>query len=215
MNYKKIHDSIIDRAKSRTLDPSTYYENHHILPKCEGGLQSGETVSLTVKEHRIVHMLRWKFTGVIENFYAYCMMTYDKREALHSIAAKMSHKKVKERDPVAYAERQRKAGIAGGKKAFERKSGFHGMSEEERKMVRDKGRNTTVKNKLGMFSDEYRKIHAENLKKKVLTPDGVFDSMTDAAKHYAVSPGTVTYRCSHFIDWEIVEVKEDNNVTNG
>ena len=57
--YKKWHDSIIDRAKSRVL--FCYTEKHHIIPRsCGGSDDKSNLVSLTVKEHFIVHMLLTK-----------------------------------------------------------------------------------------------------------------------------------------------------------
>ena len=56
MNYKKIYDSLIDRAKNRKLD--CYTESHHILPKCLGGNdRKNNLVELTAREHFIAHLL--------------------------------------------------------------------------------------------------------------------------------------------------------------
>jgi hypothetical protein len=56
MNYKKIHDQIIKRAKNRILEG--YKENHHIVPKCMGGTnESDNVVELTAREHFIIHKL--------------------------------------------------------------------------------------------------------------------------------------------------------------
>jgi hypothetical protein len=56
MNYKKIHDSIIERAKHRVL--TGYKERHHIVPKCMGGIDSDDNIiELTAKEHFIIHKL--------------------------------------------------------------------------------------------------------------------------------------------------------------
>jgi len=56
VNYKKIHDSIIERAQKRLLDG--YYEKHHIIPRCMGGLNDPDNlVNLTPEEHYIVHQL--------------------------------------------------------------------------------------------------------------------------------------------------------------
>lgn len=56
MDYQRLHDSIIDRAKGRTLD--AYTETHHILPRCLGGTDDpNNLVSLTAKEHFLVHKL--------------------------------------------------------------------------------------------------------------------------------------------------------------
>lgn len=56
MNYQRIHDEIIVRAKNRKL--IGYGEKHHILPRCLGGDNSKENlVKLTAKEHWIIHLL--------------------------------------------------------------------------------------------------------------------------------------------------------------
>ena len=66
MDYKKIYNQIILRAKSenRIKNCEIYYESHHIIPKCLGG--EGKTVEwkthpnivlLTAKEHFISHLL--------------------------------------------------------------------------------------------------------------------------------------------------------------
>lgn len=61
--YSKCYYSIIENAKSRLLDPSIYYEKHHILPKSCGGNNSKDNlVSLTAREHFICHVLLPKMT---------------------------------------------------------------------------------------------------------------------------------------------------------
>lgn len=56
MNYKKIYDQIIERAKTRHL--SGYKEKHHIIPKCLGGSDDTENlVELTAREHFLCHKL--------------------------------------------------------------------------------------------------------------------------------------------------------------
>lgn len=56
MNYQKIHDSIILRAKNRSLEG--YSENHHIIPRCMGGTNDPENlIRLTPEEHFVVHQL--------------------------------------------------------------------------------------------------------------------------------------------------------------
>lgn len=56
MNYKKIHDRIIKRAKNRIIDG--YIEKHHIIPKCMGGdNKKNNLVKLTAKEHWLIHLL--------------------------------------------------------------------------------------------------------------------------------------------------------------
>jgi hypothetical protein len=66
MNWIKIHDRIIDRAKAenRTKGDGVYYECHHIVPKCLGGKGYGtewkthpNIVLLTAREHFIIHRI--------------------------------------------------------------------------------------------------------------------------------------------------------------
>jgi hypothetical protein len=56
MNYQKIYNQIIERAKNRILEG--YSERHHILPKSMGGSYCKyNIVKVTPKEHFICHML--------------------------------------------------------------------------------------------------------------------------------------------------------------
>ena len=60
MNYKKIYDAIITKAKNekRIKNKECYYEKHHILPKCLGGLNNKDNlVLLKAKEHFLCHWL--------------------------------------------------------------------------------------------------------------------------------------------------------------
>jgi hypothetical protein len=56
MNYEKIYDCIIKRAKTRKLEG--YVEKHHIIPKCMGGSNEKQNiVELTAREHFLCHLL--------------------------------------------------------------------------------------------------------------------------------------------------------------
>ncbi len=56
MNYEKIYNQIIERAKSREING--YTEKHHIIPKCIGGTNDKiNIVELTAREHFLCHML--------------------------------------------------------------------------------------------------------------------------------------------------------------
>lgn len=60
MNYQRIYDQIVDRAKKegRKKSQGVYYERHHIVPKCLGGSDSRDNlVLLTAREHFICHRL--------------------------------------------------------------------------------------------------------------------------------------------------------------
>jgi hypothetical protein len=60
MNYQKIYDSIIHQAclQNRVRNKLSYYEEHHIIPKCLGGSNDkSNLVLLTAREHFICHHL--------------------------------------------------------------------------------------------------------------------------------------------------------------
>lgn len=214
MNYQKIHDQIINRALARTIRDGSEYEKHHIVPKHEGGHEQGPLVLLTRKEHYIVHKLRYKFTQSMGNLLAYNLMRYGRGALIRnhqtiSIKGGLAHHaQWRERDPIGYSQRQQKAGRSAGANSRDRNLGFHALDEEQKTLARDKGRATTVENKLGMFSNEFRRHHRVNMQKKVQTPNGVFESMTEAAEHYNISRGAVTYRVNNFDGWYIIG--EDN-----
>jgi hypothetical protein len=78
MDYKKIYNSLMDRAVDRELD--YYYELHHIIPKCMGGSnESDNIVKLTFREHFIAH---WILHRIYPNnkliAYAFSAMKMDK-----------------------------------------------------------------------------------------------------------------------------------------
>ncbi|MNF70690.1 NUMOD3 motif (2 copies) [compost metagenome] len=80
MNYKKIYDALVEKAKVRGLDKTEiegYFEKHHILPRCQGGTDDQENlVLLTAREHYIAHILLWKIYPSDSNlFHAAWMMS--------------------------------------------------------------------------------------------------------------------------------------------
>jgi hypothetical protein len=74
MNYQRIYDRLIDRAVGRTID--TYYEVHHIIPRCLGGNDTADNlVKLTPEEHYVAHQLLAKIYSTDQRLlYAAVMM---------------------------------------------------------------------------------------------------------------------------------------------
>ena len=59
MNYKRIYNNIVDRAKNRI--PEGYIERHHIVPRCMGGKDAKDNlVALYPEEHFLCHILLLK-----------------------------------------------------------------------------------------------------------------------------------------------------------
>ena len=93
--YKVWHDNIVSKAKSRTLEG--YKEIHHIIPRCMGGNNSKDNlVSLTAKEHFIVHMLLCKFTiGIAKQkmYFAFnAMCSYKSPNKTHKVTSRIAQK---------------------------------------------------------------------------------------------------------------------------
>lgn len=81
MNYRRIYDQIIDRAKQEDRKKSevTYYESHHIVPRCMGGSNKKENlILLTAREHFLVHWLLARSypsnRGLVKAFDAMCTL---------------------------------------------------------------------------------------------------------------------------------------------
>lgn len=78
MDYKKIYDKLIAKAKNenRIKNNGIYYESHHIIPRCMGGSNKLENkVLLTGKEHFLAHRLLFKiFPDIIPIIKAYHAM---------------------------------------------------------------------------------------------------------------------------------------------
>jgi hypothetical protein len=62
MDYLKAYSKLINNAQHEIRNKKeSYYELHHIIPKCQGGQDdSSNLVLLTAREHFIAHMLLWR-----------------------------------------------------------------------------------------------------------------------------------------------------------
>ena len=100
MNYQRIYDEIIERAKSRGLNKKLldgYFERHHIIPRSLGGFDDDSNlVLLTGREHYLCHWLLWKANKEnIKLFYSYSQMVYSKNK-FQQRAFKLSSKQYSE-----------------------------------------------------------------------------------------------------------------------
>jgi hypothetical protein len=56
VNYRRIYNRLIFRALARE-DCAEYLENHHIIPRSEGGSnKKSNKVAMTIKEHHLAHL---------------------------------------------------------------------------------------------------------------------------------------------------------------
>lgn len=96
--YTKWYFSIIAKAKAKAKalqrnkkNSNEYYESHHIIPKCMGGI---EQVLLTGKEHFICHLLLCKMlvgTDKHKMINALIKMAYNKSSGQHRYTSKSYH----------------------------------------------------------------------------------------------------------------------------
>jgi len=79
MDYQKIYNQIVERAKSRLLEG--YSEKHHIIPKCLGGSNEyNNIIILTAREHYICHWLLIRiYPQNSKLIYAFWMMSTSSR----------------------------------------------------------------------------------------------------------------------------------------
>ena len=69
MNYQAIYDKLIKRGQTRVLY-GTYIENHHIIPRSDGGRnKKTNKVELTPKEHHLCHLLLIKMRMCLKYCY--------------------------------------------------------------------------------------------------------------------------------------------------
>jgi hypothetical protein len=80
MDYIKIYNKIIERAKYRVLEE--YKEKHHIVPKCLGGNNNEENiVELTAREHFLCHILLCEiYPNNRDLWYALFLMSINKNK---------------------------------------------------------------------------------------------------------------------------------------
>jgi hypothetical protein len=90
--YTKYYFKIINFSKSRILEPGSYFEKHHILPKSMGGTNHKENiVKLTAREHFICHRLLVKMTSGKEKLkMSYALRCMINRENKHQVRHKIN-----------------------------------------------------------------------------------------------------------------------------
>jgi hypothetical protein len=76
MDYQKIYNILISKAKGRCQVDGEYYERHHIIPRSmEGSNLKENIVLLTAKEHYVAHHLLWRIHKIPPMAHAFWMMS--------------------------------------------------------------------------------------------------------------------------------------------
>jgi hypothetical protein len=69
MDYLKLYDALIDRARKRSYTKGMH--RHRIIPGHCGGKSTDNNICyLSIQEHRIVHKLRYKIWNKVADLYA-------------------------------------------------------------------------------------------------------------------------------------------------
>ena len=68
-----------------------------------------------------------------------------------------------------------------------------------------------IREKYGMFSDNFRQQHKKKLNKKIIIDELVFDSMMSVSKHFNISQSLVTYRVKSekWSNWNYLKESSD------
>ena len=96
MNYQKIYNKIIEKARSEEkIRENGYYEVHHIIPTCIGGTDDiSNLVKLTLREHFICHKLLTKMYPENKKIvHAFWMITITTLGSLKSLYENNLYKK--------------------------------------------------------------------------------------------------------------------------
>lgn len=95
MEYIKIYDQIIKRAKTRQLEG--YVEKHHIIPRCMGGSEDKENiVKLTAKEHFLCHILLCEiYPKNVKLWYSLFLMSINKNKKIKYKISARTYERIK------------------------------------------------------------------------------------------------------------------------
>lgn len=92
MNYAKIYEDLI--ARRRALPVEGYVEEHHVVPRAEGGSDDpANLVKLPAREHYVAHMLLARIYDDIKMWCALWYMSTSRRYRTTSRAYEAARRK--------------------------------------------------------------------------------------------------------------------------
>lgn len=192
MDYKRIYDDICKRAKEELeirkefKKQNVYYEGHHIVPKCMGGLGSSKNwyhpniAPLTAKEHFLVHKLL--ILVYPDNYKIACALW-----SMCNMKFENSDRGIESSRHFEFAKEIR------SQKLSERQSGLK-RPEHSKKLS---GKNHFLYGKKrpeigGVISEKLKKNKNACKKLILINQNTVFDSINEAAIFLDISPRTIT-----------------------
>jgi hypothetical protein len=222
MDYQKVYDSIIYRAKERDLEG--YKESHHITPKCLGGTNEVENlVFLTGREHFICHWLLARIypdnRKIAYAFFAMCKQRSPKQKGRYTPSSRVYQEARQHYSSLGFSE-EHKAKIVSHRKG--KKTLIHKYTKEIKYILPEEldyyietgdWENTNY-SKNRIVKESTKKLIAENTRKAQLGKVGLESkaskgvviceyldgSVVEAgsgfqlSKIIGVSPGTVSNR---------------------
>jgi hypothetical protein len=163
MDYQKVYNQIIERAKNRQLEG--YKEKHHIIPKCLGGNNDKENlIDLTAREHFLCHRLLCEiYPNNIKLWYALFLMAIgkQKKKKHHYLISSREYEKIKNEwqfkikgksKPKGFMSKELKEKISKSNKGISRNKGNKFTDEQKKKISNAKK------------GKSFTKQHIENLK---------------------------------------------------
>lgn len=215
MNYIRIYNNIIQKAMSRVVLEETYYEKHHIEPKCISRNNNADNlVKLTAKEHFICHKLLCKIyknteheakllhalLGMCRSWYS----KYHKRARYNKITA-ATYETLRNRlygkegllkganSPI-YGRKHSKESI----ELMREKVKLSWLSGSRKSVNYRKPHSEETKLKMSLYRKN-KKVGKDNPNAKKCCIDGViYDSVADAGKALGVKPNTIQRRIYSF-----------------
>lgn len=133
MNYKHHYEKLISTRKDRFLREGEYYEKHHIIPRCIGGMDNKDNlVYLTAREHYIAHWLLIKINpNIWKLYFAFYKMSRMNRKNGRVISSKQFSRG---RSYLAQGAKLRSEHYNPGKSANARRKAKERMSSDENPM---------------------------------------------------------------------------------
>ena len=184
MNYQRIYDQIIERAKSENRQKGTgiYYEKHHIIPRCLGGSNNKDNlVFLTAREHFLCHWLLSRIYNTNKliqyAFWRMCIKgnSYQNRICFSSIA----YEEIREKFIKIQSNKlKNKTGYWKGKIRLDRRGSNHPMYGKGYKQT-------------GSNNPMYNKPAHNRRKVKDLLTGNVYESLKQASIKLGVSIPTI------------------------
>ena len=171
MNYQRIYNQIIERAKTRQL--SCYKEKHHIVPRCMGGVDENNIVELTAREHFLCHILLCEiYPKEYKLKHALFLMAIGKqkvKENIYVIGSRVYERLKKEYSQMLIGKKHSEETCI--KKSNKMKEIWDSKPYEEKQLISSKRQKTKLKNGTNKISKTTAEKISKSLQGRKITWD--------------------------------------------